>query len=163
MDHVPDHERFMRRAIELSAKGGLEEKTGGCFGAVIVKDGEIVGEGYNHVVAENDPTWHGEVAAIRDAAKKLGTYHLTGCTLYTSAYPCPMCLTAAFWARIDKMYYGARCEDVLLYGAFEDENFYEELAKPPEQRALVPETELLREEAVEVWKKFSEIPNRVHY
>lgn len=162
MGQANDHERFMRRAIELSAKGGLEEKTGGCFGAVIVKDGEIIGEGYNHVIAENDPTWHGEIAAIRGAAKALGNPHLTGCTLYTSAEPCPMCLTAAYWARIEKIYYAARCSDVMVYGDFDDTNFYEELGKPPAER-LIPTIELLREEAIEVWQKFSEMPNRVHY
>ena len=98
-----DHEAFMRRAIALSAKAGIEEKTGKCFGAVIVdKDGGVVAEGYNHIWAECDPTSHGEIDAIRKAGKKLGTPSLEGCVIYSSTMPCPMCTAAIYWARISK-------------------------------------------------------------
>jgi guanine deaminase len=131
-----DHERFMRRAIELSKRAALEECTGGAFGAVIVKDGQIVGEGINRVVANNAPTCHGEVEAIRTACKTLNTFKLNGCTLYTSSEPCPMCLTAAYWARIDKQYYAATIDDAKQYGNFDDRPFYKQLTLPPEQRSM---------------------------
>lgn len=152
----------MQRAIALGARAGLELKSGGCFGAVIVKDGAIIGEGWNQVMVQHDATWHGEMQAIREAGKFLGTAHLTGGTLYTSAEPCPMCLTAAYWARISRIYYAARCEDAQHYGEFDDVNFYEELAKSVTERGI-PMTELLREEAIEVWKRFAAMPDRPHY
>ena len=96
-----DDETFMRRAIALSEKTSLVDNAGGVFGAVIVRDGEIIGEGANRVAAENDPTWHGEIAAIRDACRKVGNFELPGATLYTSAEPCPMCMAASYWAGID--------------------------------------------------------------
>lgn len=152
----------MRRAIALSEKASMVEKSGGVFGAVIVKDGEIIAEGYNQVIRNNDPTWHAEMQAIREACKKLGTHHLDGCILYTSAECCPMCLCAAFWAHIDHIYYGARVEDAKKYGNFEDIDFLAEIRKDPKDRK-VKFTELLRDEAVVVWNKFSEMPEHVHY
>lgn len=101
------HERFMRRAIELSAKTALVDNAGGVFGTVIVQDGETIAEGANRVVAEGDPTWHGEMESIRAACKKLDTFKLTGCTMYTSAEPCPICAAAAYWAGIEQIYFGA--------------------------------------------------------
>jgi guanine deaminase len=95
---------FMKRAIELSRRASIVEKSGGVFGAVIVKDGKIISEGYNQVVRHNDPTWHAEMHAIREACKKLGRFHLDGCILYTSAECCPMCLSAAYWAHIDHIF-----------------------------------------------------------
>jgi guanine deaminase len=160
--HSPEHEQFMQRAIALGEMAGLELKSGGCFGAVIVKDGIIIGEGWNQVMVQHDPTWHGEMQAIREAGKHLGTAHLKGCTLYTSAEPCSMCLSAAYWARLDRIYYAARCEDSQQYGQFDDVNFYAELAKPLADR-VIPMTELLRAEAIEVWKRFAAMPNRPHY
>jgi len=106
-------EEFMKKAIELSKRASIIEKTGGVFGAVLVKDGKIISEGYNQVIKHNDPTWHAEMHAIREACKKLGTPHLEGCVLYTSAECCPMCLATAYWAHIDHIYYGARTEDSL--------------------------------------------------
>lgn len=156
------HEKFMRRAIELSEIGSLKEKTGGVFGCVIVKDGKIIGEGYNQVIKHNDPTWHAEMQAIREACKKIGSPHLTGCTLYTSAESCPMCLSAAYWAHIKEIYYGATVEDAKKYGKFQDVEIYSELKKEPQQRKI-KSLPLLREEAVVIWKKFSEMPNPVHY
>jgi tRNA(Arg) A34 adenosine deaminase TadA len=156
------HEEFMRRAIELSKRAGIDEKTGGVFGAVIVKDNQIIGEGYNQVIKHNDPTWHAEMEAIRTACKKMGSPHLEGCVIYTSAEPCPMCFAATMWAHIDQMYYGARVEDALKYGEFDDADFYAEIRKNPEDRILKT-TEILRDEAVEIWKKFHEMPDRARY
>lgn len=148
-----DHERFMRRAIEMSARAGVEYGTGGAFGAVIVKDNKIVAEGMNRVLASHDPTWHGEIEAIRLACITLQNHKLTGCTMYTTSDPCPMCVAAAYWAGIEHIYYGATVEDTLKYGNFDNRFLYKELAMPPQQRKL-PMSQLLRDEAVEVWKKF---------
>ena len=123
---------YMQTAIE-EAFEGITHHHGGPFGAVIVRDGEIVGQGHNRVLADNDPTCHGEVAAIRDACAKLGTYDLTGCELYTTGEPCPMCLFACLWANIDKVYYGCTIEDNALIG-FRDEKF-DSLAGGREQLA----------------------------
>jgi tRNA(Arg) A34 adenosine deaminase TadA len=155
-------EEFMLRAIELSRYGSMIEKTGGVFGAVIVKEGTIIGEGYNQVKKYHDPTWHAEMQAIREACKKLGTPHLDGCILYTSAECCPMCLAAAYWSHIDHIFYGARIEDSTKYGRFQDGDFLAELRKDPEDRQI-KFTEIMRSEAVEVWKEFSEMPDRAHY
>src|SRR5580692_11383446 len=110
------NEAFMRRAIELSELGSIIKKTGGVFGAVIAKDGKIIAEGYNQVIKQNDPIWHAEMQAIREACKKLGNPHLEGCVMYTSAECCPMCLATAYWAHLDHIYYGATTEDALKYG-----------------------------------------------
>ncbi|EFN53571.1 hypothetical protein CHLNCDRAFT_13956, partial [Chlorella variabilis] len=128
---------------------------GGCFGAVIVdkETGEVVGEGYNKVILHNDPTWHGEMEAIRKACAKRGSPHLPGTVLYTSAQPCPMCSTAIMWARVDHVYYGATYEDVMENGNFEDADFLGELRKPDDQRAIKCEI-VCREEAVGVWRKY---------
>jgi len=156
------NEEFMKQAIKLSRRASIEEKTGGVFGAVIVKDGKILSEGYNQVVKTNDPTWHAEMEAIRVACKKLGTPHLEGCVLYTSAECCPMCLAAAYWAHIDHIYYGATTKDALKYGDFADVDILAEICKPPEERRI-RFTEIMRPEAVAVWKEYSEMPGRVHY
>jgi tRNA(Arg) A34 adenosine deaminase TadA len=136
--------KFMRRAIELSRETSLVKKAGGVFGTV------------------NDPTWHGEMEAIRKACKKLGSFKLVGCTLYTSAEPCPMCAAASYWAGIDKIFYGATCGDALEYGGFDDTLIYGELKKPATERSI-PAEQILREEAVEVWKKYKDMPSRVRY
>ena len=156
------NEAFMRRAIELSEEAAIKEKTGGVFGAIVVKDGKIVGEGKNRVVKDNDPTAHAEVLAIRDAAKNLKTTHLEGCILYTAGEPCPMCLGAAYWARLDHIFYASKVEDALKYGEFDDLNFFEEIRKQPNERKIQC-TECMRDEAVKVWKKYHDMPDRVHY
>ena len=120
-----EDERFMRRAVELSREG-MEQGAGGPFGAVIAKDGRAVGEGWNHVTSGNDPTAHAEVVAIRAAAAALGTPDLSGCTLYASCEPCPMCLAAALWARIDRVVYGASHADAALSGFDEAERLMAE-------------------------------------
>jgi guanine deaminase len=155
-----DHEKFMRRAIELSALAGLEYATGGPFGAVVVKDHRIVAEGMNRVVASHDPTWHGEIEAIRLACITLRSSRLTGCALYTTSEPCPMCVAASYWAGIEHIYFSATEEDTLEYGQFDNRWVYRELALPPERRQI-PLTRLLPEEAVEVWKKYQAKPDKV--
>lgn len=161
MTKKPD-ENLMKRAIELSRRGSIIEKTGGVFGAVVVKDGKIIGEGYNQVLKHNDPTWHAEMHAIREACKKLGTPHLEGCDLYTSAECCPMCLAAAYWAHIDNIYYAATTQDALTYGDFIDIDILEQIRQDPKTRRI-PMIQMMRPEAVEVWKEFSKMPDRARY
>jgi guanine deaminase len=153
---------FMARAIELSERTSLIESAGGVFGTVIVQNGQIIGEGANRVVAENDPTWHGEIQAIRNACAKVGSFKLPGSVLYTSAEPCPMCAAAAYWAGIERIFYAATCEDALEYGDFDDSMIYGELKKPVGERS-VPAQQIMREEAVEVWKKYKVKSDRVPY
>ncbi len=118
----------MRKAIELSVEN--VKNGGGPFGAVIVKGDEIVATGVNRVTAHNDPTAHAEVSAIREACRRLGTFDLSGCEIYTSCEPCPMCLGAIYWAHLDKIYYGNNKDDAADIG-FDDSFIYEELALPP--------------------------------
>lgn len=158
-NHCPD---FMKEAIKLSREASMIKKTGGAFGAVIVKDGSIIATGYNQVIKQSDPTWHAEMEAIRNASKKLGTPHLDGCILYTSAECCPMCLAAAYWAHIKKIYYAATTGDSLKYGDFDDIDILEEICKEPQQRTI-PTIELMRSDALEVWKEFSQMPDRARY
>lgn len=153
-------ERFMRRAIEL-ARQGVKAGDGGPFGTVIVKDGEIVGEGWNRVVATNDPTAHGEVVAIRDATNRSKSFSLEGCELYTSGEPCPMCLGAIYWANIDRVFYGFNVQDAAEVG-FDDSFIYEQLGKPLDQRKI-PESQVLGAEAVKMLKAYAADPNRVNY
>ncbi len=159
---TPEDEVFMRRAIALGEKAAMVEGTGGPFGCVIVKDGEIVAEGSNHVVSENDPTWHGEMEAIRAAARTLDTFNLTGCTLYTTGEPCPMCAGAIFWARIDRVVYASTIADALDYGQFDDQPIYTDLAKPISERQ-VPAAQCLREEMLDLWRRYQARPDKTHY
>ncbi|HUA98539.1 MAG TPA: nucleoside deaminase [Terracidiphilus sp.] len=140
---------FMRRAIALATENAQSGR-GGPFAALIVRDGKVVGEGVNTVTATHDPTAHGEVNAIRAACKALGTFTLAGCELYTSCEPCPMCLAASYWARIDAIYYGSCAADAARAG-FDDAFLYEEFRKDGSARAL-PATQLLGEEA---WASFA--------
>lgn len=156
------HEQFMRRAIELSEYGSLKAKTGGVFGAVVVKNGKIIGEGYNQVVKNNDPTWHAEMQAIREACKTLGTPHLTGCVLYSSGESCPMCMAASYWACIEHIYYASTVEDAKTYGNFQDEDMYAEFKKDPQNRKIKV-TQMLRDDAIAIWKKYAQLTDRVHY
>lgn len=154
--------KWMNQAIQLGYRAGLVEKSGGTFGAVIVYQGEIVGEGYNQVLKTKDPTWHAEMQAIRSASQKLQTPHLKGCVLYTSAECCPMCLAAAYWAHIDEIYYAATTQDALDYGKFDDIDILEEICKDHSQKKI-PCRPFMRQEAVEVWKEFAQLPDRPHY
>jgi guanine deaminase len=159
---TPEDEKFMRQAIALGEKAALVDSTGGPFGCLIVKDGKVIAEGSNHVVAENDPTWHGEMHAIRTAAKRLGTFDLSGCTLYTTGEPCPMCAGAIFWARIDRVVYASTIADALRYGQFDDQPIYEDLAKPIADR-LIPAAQCLRDEMISLWKRYEAKPDKIHY
>jgi tRNA(Arg) A34 adenosine deaminase TadA len=142
---APANPDFLRRAIALATEN-VETGAGGPFGAVIVRDGRIVAEGVNTVTAANDPTAHAEVNAIRAAAKALGAFTLAGCRLYSSCQPCPMCLSAAYWARMDAVFYGASAEDAAR-ACFDDAFLYDELRKNPAERKLLSATQLLGEEA----------------
>lgn len=153
---------FMKRAIALSRRASIEEKTGGVFGAVIVKDGKIIAEGYNQVIRTNDPTWHAEMQAIREACVKLGTPHLTGCVMYTSAECCPMCLATAYWAHLDHIFYAATTGDALAYGEFDDIDILDEVRKEPHNRRITM-SEHMRPEAVTVWKEFADLEDRARY
>jgi tRNA(Arg) A34 adenosine deaminase TadA len=159
---LAEHERFIRRAIALSRRAALEFGTGGAFGALIVRNGSVIAEGMNRVVASHDPTWHGEMEAIRLACITLQSFKLPGCILYTSAEPCPMCMAACYWAGIEEVVYAASVEDAFEYGDFDDRPIYEQLALPKEQRSIRL-TQLLRSEAVAVWKDYHARPDRVGY
>ena len=139
-----DAAKFMRKAIRLSI-ANVEKLNGGPFGAVIVKDGKVIARGTNKVTATNDPTAHAEIVAIRKACKILKTYQLTGCEIYTSCEPCPMCLAAIYWARPDKIYYANSKEDAAAIN-FDDNLIYEEIAKPVSERKIFTQ-QLLRDEA----------------
>ena len=154
------HEKFMRRAIEL-AREGVDENRGGPFGCVVVKDGEIIGEGFNQVTSTNDPTAHAEVVAVREACRRLNSFQLDGCTIYTSCEPCPMCLGAIYWARPAKIFIAATREDAALAG-FDDEYIYTELSKSNEHREQNMES-LLREESQAVFRYWMEKPDKVEY
>ena len=155
-----DAAKFMRKAIRLSI-GNVDKAKGGPFGAVIVKDGKVIARGSNSVTATNDPTAHAEVVAIRKACKILKTYQLTGCEIYTSCEPCPMCLAAIYWSRPDKIYYANSKEDAAAIN-FDDKLIYEELAKPISERKIFTQ-QLLRDEALEAFKKWSVSPNKIEY
>jgi guanine deaminase len=157
------HEEFMRKAIANSRMAGIEKKTGGAFGAVIVdRDGKIVGEGSNQVVAHFDPTWHGEMEAFRNACANLKALKLDGCILYTSAEPCPMCLATAYWAGVDGVVFGAFASDSKKYGGFDDVFIYQQFLKSANERS-VPEVQILRDEAVDVWKEYASQSQNVPY
>lgn len=153
-------QELMRRAIALATDNVVSEK-GGPFGALIVRNGEIIGEGANSVTATNDPTAHAEVNAIRAAAKALNTFTLAGCELYTSCEPCPMCLAAAHWARIDAIYFAAGAADAARAG-FDDAFLYGEFRKDADARTL-PETQLLRDEAWASFAAWLASPNKIPY
>tara|TARA_Y100000782_G_C10184904_1_gene265879 strand:+ start:3558 stop:4034 length:477 start_codon:yes stop_codon:yes gene_type:complete len=154
------HEKFLRMAIEL-AKEGMQKNAGGPFGCVIVKDGEVVGKGQNEVTGTFDPTAHAEVVAIRNACKNLNSYQLDGCTLYTSCEPCPMCLGAIYWARPENVYYACTKEDAAAVN-FDDQFIYEEIDKEKEDRSI-PMVNMLRNEALEVFKAWEDKEDKTPY
>ena len=151
--------KFMREAIDLSIEN--VKKGGGPFGAVVVKDGKIIARGVNRVTDENDPTAHAEVTAIRNACKVLGSYQLTGCELYTSCEPCPMCLGAIYWSRPDKVYFANSKEDAANV-QFDDQFIYEEIAKPISERKIFTK-QLLRDEAIEAFKLWDALEDKIEY
>lgn len=139
----------------------MEKGAGGPFGAVVVKNGRIVGRGWNQVTSTNDPTAHAEVTAIREACKKMKNFDLTEAVIYTSCEPCPMCLGAIYWARIEAIYYANTRKDAAGI-EFDDDFLYKEISKPIHRR-LVPMTQLLRDEAFEVFESWLEKPDRIEY
>ena len=156
--------KFMDVAIDLS-DDNFEKNYGGPFGACIVKDGKIVGKGINRVIKDNDPTAHAEVVAIRNACKTLGTHDLTGCEIYTSCYPCPMCLSAIIWANIKKVYYANTKEDAANIG-FRDDFIYDYLDKLSNginDNDVLKLKSMNREEAIEVFKRYEEDKDKIVY
>ncbi len=146
-----DDIKFMQEAIKLSVDN-VSSGNGGPFGAVIVKDGKIIARGANEVIVTKDPTAHAEVVAIRNACNTLQSFQLSGCDIYTSCEPCPMCLGAIYWARPDRLFYANSKEDAAAIN-FDDQFIYEEIAKPIAERKLFTQ-QLLREEAGEAFKKW---------
>lgn len=156
---MDEHEKFMRKAISLSIQN--IERGGGPFGAVIVKDGRIVATGVNRVTAVNDPTAHAEISAIRKAAKKLGTFSLEGCTLYTSCEPCPMCLGAVYWAHFECLFYANTKSDAKKIG-FDDSFIYDEIELNPSERSIKT-VRLLPEEAIRAFEFWNEKDDKIEY
>lgn len=154
------HNKFMADAIEWS-RNGMNNNQGGPFGAVVVKDGKVVGVGNNKVTSSNDPTAHAEVTAIRDACKNLNTFQLDGCILYTSCEPCPMCLGAIYWARPDKVYFANTRKDAADIG-FDDDFIYDEMNVTIEDRKI-PFEQISREQALKVFQEWTDKTDRTEY
>jgi len=150
---------FIKRAIKLSLES--VKRGGGPFGAVITKNGEVVSESSNQVTILNDPTAHAEISAIREAARKLNTFDLSGCEIYASCEPCPMCLGAIYWARIDRVFFANTRVDAGNIG-FDDSLIYEEISRPIGERKIKFK-QLLREEALEAFRAWEEYENKVEY
>lgn len=157
---MDSNKKHMTRAIELS-RIHMQKGEGGPFGAVIVKDGKIVGEGWNRVTSTNDPTAHAEVVAIRRACENLKTFDLKGAILFTSCEPCPMCLSAAYWARVDKIHFACTRQDAARHN-FDDEFIYHEIPKEHADRKL-PITQLSRDEAYQVFLEWDKKTDKIPY
>lgn len=159
MNHTEQDKEMMREAIRLADESVANG--GGPFGAVIVKDGEIIAATSNRVTLDNDPTAHAEVNCIRMACKRLGTFDLSGCTIYTSCEPCPMCLGAIYWARIDRIFYGNNRQDAADIG-FDDDFIYQELARPMDNRStsIIP---ILQDEALHSFRLWTEKTDKTEY
>lgn len=155
-----DKTQFMATAIALSFEA-MRSGKGGPYGAVVVKDGIIIGEGMNEVTSRHDPTHHAEMAAIRAACQRVKSWQLEGCELYTSCEPCPMCMAAAYWAKLDRVYYGNTAEMAAQYG-FNSTRFYQQLALPKEQRQL-PMEPLMAEEAVQAFEEWASKADKMTY
>ncbi|MGD0469166.1 MAG: nucleoside deaminase [Terriglobales bacterium] len=151
---------FMARAIQLSLEN-VSSGQGGPFGSVIVKEGITVAEASNQVTATNDPTAHAEVLAIRQACQKLGFFELKGCDLYTSCEPCPMCLGAIYWARIERVYFGNFAADAAKIG-FDDSAIYAEITQPHAEREI-PMIQMMREEALAAFREWEQHPCKIRY
>lgn len=159
-EDISRQESFMREAIRLAAEG-VRQGDGGPFGAVVVRSGEIIGRGWNRVVADHDPTAHAEINAIRDACRRLRDFHLPDCELYSVCEPCPMCLAATYWARLGRVWYGATAADAAAIG-FDDSRIHRQI-RLPEERRLLPHDQLLRDEALAVFRLWRESGLRVDY
>ena len=151
---------FMKEAVSLSLEG-MRNREGGPFGAIVVKNGQIIGRGNNRVASSNDPTAHAEVVAIREACQHLGHFQLDGCILYTSCEPCPMCLGAIYWARPEKVYYACTKNDAAAIG-FDDDFIYKELELPLSERKI-PALQLLREEGLKAFEEWENMEDKVVY
>lgn len=154
------HADFMRLAIALSREN-MQDNMGGPFGAVIVKDGDIIGQGANKVTSSNDPTAHAEVVAIRNACANMDDFNLKGSTIYTSCEPCPMCLSAIYWARIDKIFYANTQHDAAAID-FDDQFLYEEIARDKSQRDI-PCEHILHDEALSVFQAWKDKTDKTPY
>lgn len=154
------HNDFLKQAIELAKKGMAEQK-GGPFGAVVVKNGKIIGEGNNQVTSTNDPTAHAEMVAIRDACKNLNSFQLEDCAIYTSCEPCPMCLGAIYWARPDKIFYACSREDAAEIG-FDDDFIYQEIELPTERRQIKTQ-QICREDGLHVFEAWKAKEGKIEY
>jgi guanine deaminase len=155
-----DEQKFLERAIELSRQG-MQSGKGGPFGCVIVKGGKIIGEGYNQVVTTNDPTAHAEVVAIRSACKALNSFQLTGCDVYASCEPCPMCMGAIYWARPGRVIYANTKKDAAAIN-FDDKFIYDEIEKPCSERAI----EFIHhphQKAIAVFEEWKKMENKIEY
>ena len=155
---------YMKVAIEL-ANDNLHTNAGGPFGACVVKNGKIIGKGSNHVLAHNDPTAHAEIMAIREACKNINSYDLSGCEIYTTCYPCPMCLSAIIWSNVKKVYFGNTKEDVANIG-FRDDfiyNYIEKLAKNEQDDSILELNSMDREETIKEFNKFSKKQDKAIY
>jgi guanine deaminase len=153
-------EEFMRRAIALSLEN-VNAGRGGPFAALVVRGGEIIGEGTNQVTSTNDPSAHAEMLAIRAACRRLNHFQLKGCEIYSSCEPCPMCLGLIYWARPEKVYYAASAEDAAAIG-FDDSRIYHELQSPHSQRSI-PTKQMLRQEALLAFRAWREKPDKIPY
>ena len=156
---MPSKNKFMLRAIELSISSA--EDTGGPFGCVIVKDDKIIAEGLNKVTFSNDPTAHAEIVAIREACKKLNTFNLSGCDLYASCEPCPMCLSAIYWSHVDNIFYANTREDAKKIN-FDDSLIYSEILKKNEDRKI-PIKQMLRDEALKAFEIWDKKTDKIEY
>lgn len=151
---------FMRRAIEL-AQENVRAGRGGPFAAVVVRDSQIIATGVNLVTSTNDPTAHAEIVAIREACRVLGTFQLTGCEIYSTGEPCPMCLGAIYWARPARVYYALTRSDAARIG-FDDAMIYEEFERPASERRI-PLIQIMRDEALPVFEEWQQKPDKVPY
>ena len=154
------YQQFLREAIRLSLDG-MQAGEGGPFGAVVVSSGEIVGAGFNRVISTNDPTAHAEIVAIRRACTRLGTFSLAGCEIYASCEPCPMCLAAIYWARLERLYYAATRADAAAAG-FDDAHIYDQISLPPAARSI-PTVQDLRPQALAAFDAWAELEDRIEY
>jgi guanine deaminase len=153
-------EQFMKRAIELALEN-VRSGRGGPFGVVIVKGGQVLAEGANSVTSSNDPTAHAEIVAIRQACRKLNTFQLDGCEIYSSCEPCPMCVGAIYWARAARVFYGASAGDAAV-AQFDDAVIFREIAQPARLRRI-PMTQAMRDEALVAFRAWMEKPDRIRY
>ena len=156
---MSNESKFMLRAIELSIQSAKTK--GGPFGCVIVKDNQIIAEGNNQVTANNDPTAHAEIVAIRNACKKLDNFFLKGCDLYTSCEPCPMCLSAIYWSHVDNIFYANTREDAKKIN-FDDSLIYSEILKKSEDRKI-PIKQMLRDEALKAFEIWNKKTDKIEY